>query len=119
MGVWRRTTGQEKEEGLHVIALAAEGAPGFWGGLIPVYGSARTAINDFQTGHWGWGLVNTGMAISDVFLVKSLATAGGKLAVAGIVALSERGAIGATGKVGEAALKELVGGISQKYFATP
>jgi len=59
------------------------------------------------------------MAISDVFLVKSLATAGGKLAVAGIVALSERGAIGATGKVWEAALKELVGGISQKYFATP
>jgi RHS repeat-associated protein len=106
-----------KEEILNSFAKPI-GAPGFWGGLIPIYGSARTAINDFQTGHWGWGLVNTGLAISDVFLVKSLATAGGKLAIAGIAALTERSAIGATGKVGADALKALVGGETNRYFAT-
>jgi RHS repeat-associated protein len=59
------------------------GAPGFWEGMIPVWGSGREAIHDFQTGHWGWGIVNTGLAVSDVFLVKSLVTAGGKLVVKG------------------------------------
>jgi hypothetical protein len=62
------------------------------------------------------------MAISDVFLVKSLATAGGKLAFAGIAALAETGAartaIGETGKVGANALAELVGGTTNKYFPT-
>jgi len=61
----------------------AAGAPGFWESMIPVWGSGRAAINDFQTGHWGWGIFNTVMAISDVFLLKSLVTApfklGGKL----------------------------------------
>jgi len=63
------------------------GAPGFAESLIPIWGSGRAAINDFQTGHWGWGLVNTGLAISDVFLVKSLVTAAGKVGVAGLVRL--------------------------------
>jgi hypothetical protein len=93
------------------------GAPSFAVSLIPVIGSGWQAVNDFQTGHWGWGLFHTGMAISDVFLVKSLATAGAKLAILGTVALTERSAIGATGKVGEAALAELVGG-TKAYFPT-
>jgi RHS repeat-associated protein len=59
------------------------GAPGFAESLIPIWGSGREAVHDFQTGHWGWGLVNTGLAISDVFLVKSLVTAGGKLVIKG------------------------------------
>ena len=63
------------------------GPPGFWTGLIPIYGSGRSAINDFQTGHWGWGLVQTGLAISDVFLVKSLATAVGKVGIEGLAKL--------------------------------
>ncbi|MDR3638705.1 MAG: RHS repeat-associated core domain-containing protein [Isosphaeraceae bacterium] len=55
------------------------GAPGFWEGLIPVWGSARSAVNDFQNGRWGWGIVNSALAVSDVFLVKSAVTAGVKL----------------------------------------
>jgi hypothetical protein len=51
------------------------GAPGFRESLIPVWGSGRSAVNDFQNGRIGWGLFNTGMAISDVFLVKSIGTA--------------------------------------------
>jgi len=46
--------------------------PGFAESLIPIWGSGKEAIYDFQTGHWAWGLVQTGLAISDVFLVKSL-----------------------------------------------
>jgi hypothetical protein len=57
------------------------GEPGFWEGMIPMWGSGRAAVNDFQNGRWGWGLVNTALAVSDVFLVKSLVTAGGKLLV--------------------------------------
>ncbi|QSA95834.1 PKD domain-containing protein [Methylococcus sp. EFPC2] len=53
-------------------------APGFGESLIPIWGSGKQAIHDFECGNWGWGLVNTAMAVSDVFLVKSLATALGK-----------------------------------------
>ena len=51
------------------------GAPGFWESMIPVWGSGRAAVNDFQCGRWGWGIFNTAVAISDVFLIKSIATA--------------------------------------------
>lgn len=47
-------------------------------GLVPIWGSGKQAIHDFQSGDYGWGTFNTVMAISDVFLVKSLATAAGK-----------------------------------------
>ncbi|ANI89336.1 hypothetical protein A9P82_08545 [Arachidicoccus ginsenosidimutans] len=60
------------------------GAPGTGESLIPVWGSGRAAINDFQTGHWGWGIFNSVMTISDLFLVKSAVTAVGKLTVIGI-----------------------------------
>jgi hypothetical protein len=65
------------------------GASGFWEGLIPIWGSGRAAINDFQTGHWAWGLANTGLAISDVFLVKSLAMLWAKLGLRGSSGLGE------------------------------
>jgi RHS repeat-associated protein len=77
-------------------ATSSVGAPGFWEGLIPIWGSGRAAINDFQTGHWGWGIVNTGLAISDVFLVKSLVTAAGKVGVEGLAKLAGSNAWGAT-----------------------
>jgi hypothetical protein len=64
-------------------ASQSVGAPGLGESLIPIWGSGRAAINDFQEGRWGWGLVNTALAVSDVFLVKSLVTAGGKLVVKG------------------------------------
>jgi hypothetical protein len=54
------------------------GQPGTWESLIPIWGSGRAAIDHFQSGNWGRGLLNTGIAISDVFLVKSIGTAIGK-----------------------------------------
>ncbi len=65
----------------------AIGAPGFWTSLIPIYGSGRAAINDYQTGHWGWGIFNTGLAASDLLLVKDIVVIGGKLVAEGGVKL--------------------------------
>jgi RHS repeat-associated protein len=59
------------------------GAPGFWEGMIPIWGSGRDAVHNFQEGKIGWGLGYTALAVTDVFLVKSLITAGGKLVVKG------------------------------------
>ncbi len=53
-------------------------APGFGEGFIPIWGSGRQAINDFQNGSYWWAGFNTGMAVSDVFLVKSIVTGIGK-----------------------------------------
>lgn len=60
------------------------GEPGFWEGMIPIWGSGRAAVNDFQTGRWGWGIFNTVMAISDVFLVKALVVGVGKAVAKGV-----------------------------------
>jgi RHS repeat-associated protein len=70
---------------------------GFGESLIPIWGSARMAAEDFKCGRWGWGIFNTAMAISDVFLVKSLATAAGKALIkgAGEVAVREGGEVAA------------------------
>jgi RHS repeat-associated protein len=61
--------------------VAVTQKPGFWVGMIPIYGSVMMARHDFDCGNWGWGLFDTGMAISDVFLVKAAATAVGKGAI--------------------------------------
>jgi RHS repeat-associated protein len=42
--------------------------------VIPIWGSGRAAIDDFQNGRWFSGTFNSLLAISDVFLVKSLVT---------------------------------------------
>lgn len=52
--------------------------------LIPVWGSARMAVKDYREGRYGWAAVNTLMAASDVFLVKSLIVGVGKVS-AGIL----------------------------------
>jgi RHS repeat-associated protein len=57
--------------------------PGFWEGLIPIWGSGRSAVHHFQEGNWGRGTFYAAMAVTDVFLVKSLVVAGGKLVVGG------------------------------------
>lgn len=44
-------------------------APGFFESMIPVVGSGWQAINDFQCGRWVWGIFNTAVAISDIFVV--------------------------------------------------
>lgn len=64
------------------------GAPGFLESLIPIWGSGRQAIHDFQCGNYVWGTVNAALALSDVFLVKSLITAGAKVGVEGLVKTS-------------------------------
>jgi hypothetical protein len=53
---------------------AAVSAPGRIESKIPIWGSGRAALHDFTAGHWGWGLFNTALAVSDVFLVKSIAS---------------------------------------------
>ncbi|MCC6629870.1 MAG: hypothetical protein IT340_21030 [Chloroflexi bacterium] len=50
----------------------AVGAPGFWESMIPVWGSGRAAINDFQCGRWAWGAFNTALAVSDLFVIGSV-----------------------------------------------
>jgi hypothetical protein len=48
--------------------------PGTAESFIPIWGSGKQAIYDFENGNYGWGTFNTVVAISDVFLVKSIAT---------------------------------------------
>jgi hypothetical protein len=50
-----------------------------WVSYVPIIGSGRDAYRDFQNGDYGWAVFNTAMAVSDVFLVKSLVVAGGKI----------------------------------------
>ncbi|MCF3107859.1 hypothetical protein LL912_03620 [Niabella sp. CC-SYL272] len=57
------------------------GEPGLGESLIPIWGNGRSAINAFQNGNWGWGLFHTAMAVSDVFLVKSLVTGAAQMVV--------------------------------------
>lgn len=50
------------------------GQPGFGESLILVWGSGRAAVDHFQNGNYWRGAGYTALAISDVFLVKALAT---------------------------------------------
>jgi hypothetical protein len=63
------------------------GEPGVAESLIPIWGSGRSAVNHFQQGNYGRGVLYTALAITDVFLVKSLVVGGGKLLVRGGAAL--------------------------------
>ncbi len=76
------------------------GKPGLGESLIPIWGSGRAAVDDFQNGHIWSGIGNSLLAVSDVFLVKSLITGAGKLAVAGIAKLAARDAVAGAGKAG-------------------
>ncbi|MBX9625017.1 MAG: hypothetical protein K2X82_14515, partial [Gemmataceae bacterium] len=60
--------------------LNSIGPPGFWDGLAPVYGPGRTAINAFQQGRYGSGVVNGGLAVADLFPAYSLVKGGFRLA---------------------------------------
>lgn len=55
------------------------GEPGLGESLIPIWGSGRESINHFQHGNYVRGVFWGAMAVSDVFLVKSLVVGGGKL----------------------------------------
>ena len=61
--------------------------------MIPIWGSGRDAVYNFQKGNYGWGTFYTVLAITDVFLVKSLVTAVGKgIFKAGATAVVKEGA---------------------------
>jgi RHS repeat-associated protein len=61
-----------------VDGTGAVGQPGPVEGFVPIWGSGRAAVDDFQSGRWGWGSFNSVMAVSDIALVKSAITALGK-----------------------------------------
>ncbi|MFA6445372.1 MAG: RHS repeat-associated core domain-containing protein, partial [Sterolibacterium sp.] len=65
-------------------AYGLTAAPTFLESLIPIYGSWMQALNDFECGKWGWGIVNTAFAISDIAMVKSLVVGLGKLGWKGL-----------------------------------
>lgn len=50
------------------------GQPGALESAIPIWGSGRAAVDHFQNGNYWQGALYTGLAISDVFLVKSIFT---------------------------------------------
>jgi hypothetical protein len=61
--------------------------------LIPVWGSGREAIHSFQNGQYLRGVFHTVLAATDVFLLTSIVTAGGKLLVKGGAKLASKEAI--------------------------
>jgi RHS repeat-associated protein len=61
------------------------GQPGPVEEWIPIWGSGRAAIDDFQNGRWGWGIFNAALAVSDCFLVGTAVKAIGKLGLKGLV----------------------------------
>lgn len=69
------------------------GEPGLLESLVPVWGSGRSAIHHFQSGNWGRGLLYTGLAVTDVFLLKSLVVGIGKLAFRGVAEATAREAL--------------------------
>jgi len=79
------------------------GQPGTLGSIVPFYGSGRSSIDYFQTGHPVKGTLYAGLAISDVFLLKSLAVGGAKL---GLKLFGKEAAEGATELIVKESLAE-------------
>lgn len=46
--------------------------PSTWESLIPVWGSGKQAVHEFQQGNYVWGTVNGLLAVSDLFLVGAI-----------------------------------------------
>ncbi len=78
--------------------------PGTLESLIPIWGSGREAAAAFSAGNYWTGAFFTAMAISDVFLVKAIATAG--VRALGKVALSNEELIY---KAGQKAFENIAG----------
>lgn len=81
------------------------GEPGLGESLIPIWGSGRSAVNHFQQGNYGRGVMYTALAITDVFLVKSLVVGGGKLLMRGGAAVLKTESGHAFGKLSAETLK--------------
>lgn len=56
--------------------------------MIPVYGPARAAINDFQEGRYVWGAVNVAITASDFIVVKAAFTGLARGATKGFIKFS-------------------------------
>ncbi len=59
----------------------AVGSPGTWESLIPIWGSGRSAINQFQHGNITCGLIYSALTASDFLLAKAIVTGLAKGAV--------------------------------------
>lgn len=62
------------------------GQPGEWESLIPVWGSGRAAVDHFQNGNYWTSAGYIALAVSDVFLIKSITTG---IAKGGLIALTK------------------------------
>jgi hypothetical protein len=56
-------------QGSNAAPLPHVGPPGLGESFIPIWGSGRESISDFQSGRYVWGTVNGALAISDVLLI--------------------------------------------------
>ncbi len=80
LGYWHM---EYREVSIGSIKPSSIGQPGTLESLIPVWGSGRSAVDNFQNGNYWAGAAYTALAVSDVFLLKSLATGAVKLGSAG------------------------------------
>lgn len=97
------------------------GEPGFWEGLIPFWGSGRQATNDFQNGRWGWGIVNSAVAISDVIVVGIIVKAVAKTGVKATISIGSSSWRSARTLYKEVGLADFAGQhfhhlLKQKYY---
>jgi RHS repeat-associated protein len=69
--------------------------PTGWMSYVPVVGSLMSSLAHFEDGNWGRGALYLGLALTDVFLVKSLVTAGGRFVLNNVLAQGTRQAAAA------------------------
>lgn len=65
--------GERAEAAVAQPPVSSVGHPGFAESLIPVWGSGREAVADFQEGDYAGAALNGALAASDLFLAGSIA----------------------------------------------
>jgi hypothetical protein len=65
--------GERAEAAVAQPPVSSAGHPGFAESLIPVWGSGREAVADFQEGDYAGAALNGALAASDLFLAGSIA----------------------------------------------
>jgi RHS repeat-associated protein len=100
----------EEEARQQEEAKVEKDLPGAVGSAVPLYGSGKSSYVHFSHGNYGRGALYGALAISDIFLVKSLIVGGGKLAlkIAGSSALREGESVAAGLAVREVATPALL-----------
>ncbi len=69
----------QPEEGFWKSIVSGNKEAGFWKSLIPVIGSVQNANYHFSQGNWVRGIAYSLLAITDIFLVRSILTGAVKL----------------------------------------